>query len=218
MKIERIQYQKKVSKWTKQKFLATRSSLLGRIKNEDDQQSWLEFYNAYWKLIYNVARKSGLNDMDAQDVVQETVLTVLRKIKEFEYNRDKGSFKGWLKVITRSRIVDHWRKTSRELKKNDNDNEISLLFESLPNPDGFELEKIWEHEWLNNIHSIAQERVKQQVSAQQFQIFDCYVLKEWSVEQIKKKLNFSAGQIYMAKHRVGKIYKTELNMLMEKDA
>ncbi len=156
--------------------------------------------------------------MDAQDVVQETVLTVLRKIKEFEYNRDKGSFKGWLKVITRSRIVDHWRKTSRELKKNDKDDEISLLFESLPNPDGFELEKIWEHEWLNNIHSIAQERVKQQVSAQQFQIFDCYVLKEWSVEQIKRKLNFSAGQIYMAKHRVGKIYKTELNMLMEKDA
>ena len=153
--------------------------------------------------------------MDAQDVVQETVLTVLRKIKNSNIIVIKGHSKGiaphdpesW---ITGGKPAANLKKMTRIMK--------SLLFESLPNPDGFELEKIWEHEWLNNIHSIAQERVKQQVSAQQFQIFDCYVLKEWSVEQIKKKLNFSAGQIYMAKHRVGKIYKTELNMLMEKDA
>jgi len=202
------------------KFLATRSSLLGRMKNEEDQQSWLEFYNTYWKLIYNVARKSGLKDADAQDVVQETVLTVLRKIKEFEYNRDKGSFKGWLKVITRSRIMDHWRKSSRQPEKNTNqgtERETSGLDESLPDPEGFELEKIWEQEWLSNIHSIALDRVKQQVSPQQFQIFDCYVLKEWSVEEIKKKLNFSSGQIYMAKHRVGKLFKQELQLLMEEE-
>ena len=178
------------------KFLATRSSLLGRMKNEEDQQSWLEFYNTYWKLIYNVARKSGLKDADAQDVVQETVLTVLRKIKEFEYNRDKGSFKGWLKVITRSRIMDHWRKSSRQPEKNTNqgtESETSGLDESLPDPEGFELEKIWEQEWLSNIHSIALDRVKQQVSAQQFQIFDCYVLKEWSVKEIKSKLLWQAN-------------------------
>ena len=202
------------------KFLATRSSLLGRMKNEEDQQSWLEFYNTYWKLIYNVARKSGLKDADAQDVVQETVLTVLRKIKEFEYNRDKGSFKGWLKVITRSRIMDHWRKSSRQPEKNTNqgtERETSGLDESLPDPEGFELEKIWEQEWLSNIHSIALDRVKQQVSPQQFQIFDCYVLKEWSVEEIKKKLNFNSGQIYMAKHRVGKLFKQELQLLMEEE-
>ena len=159
-------------------------------------------------------------DADAQDVVQETVLTVLRKIKEFEYNRDKGSFKGWLKVITRSRIMDHWRKSSRQPEKNTNqgtERETSGLDESLPDPEGFELEKIWEQEWLSNIHSIALDRVKQQVSPQQFQIFDCYVLKEWSVEEIKKKLNFSSGQIYMAKHRVGKLFKQELQLLMEEE-
>ena len=89
--------------------------------------------------------------------------------------------------------------------------------ESLPDPEGFELEKIWEQEWLSNIHSIALDRVKQQVSPQQFQIFDCYVLKEWSVEEIKKKLNFSSGQIYMAKHRVGKLFKQELQLLMEEE-
>jgi RNA polymerase sigma-70 factor (ECF subfamily) len=202
------------------KFLATRSSLLDRMKNEEDQQSWLEFYNTYWKLIYNAARKSGLKDPDAQDVVQETVLTVLRKIKEFEYNRDKGSFKGWLKVITRSRIMDHWRKCSRQPGKNTNqgtEREASDLDESIPDPGGFELEKIWEQEWRSNIHSIALDRVKQQVSAQQFQIFDCYVLKEWSVGEIKSKLHFSSGQIYMAKHRVGKLFKQELQLLMEEE-
>ncbi len=202
------------------KFLATRSSLLGRMKNEEDQQSWMEFYNTYWKLIYNVARKSGLSDTDSQDVVQETILTVLRKIKEFEYSREKGTFKGWLKVITRSRIMDHWRKTSRQpekLSNKSNENESSGPDESIPDPDGFELERIWEQEWIKNIHSIAMDRVKTQVSAQQFQIFDCYVIKEWSVEEIKNKLNFSSGQIYMAKHRVGKLFKKELQLLMEEE-
>jgi RNA polymerase sigma-70 factor (ECF subfamily) len=59
-------------------FIATRWSLLSRLRNLDDQASWQDFFNTYWKLIYGVALKAGLNDAEAQDVVQETVLTVVR--------------------------------------------------------------------------------------------------------------------------------------------
>ena len=61
------------------------------------------------------------------------------------------------------------------------------------------------------------DRVRQKVNAKQFQIFDCYVLKEWSVDDMKKKLGFSSGQIYMAKYRVGKLFKHELEQLLEEE-
>ena len=173
-------------------FLATRSTLLNRMKNDGDQEGWVDFFNTYWKLIYSVAKKVGLSDADAQDVVQETILTVHRKIKEFDYDRNKGSFKGWLKVITRSRITDHWRKQGRrpdKPNKHINEDAGSRPDETIPDPSGFELERIWEQEWQSNLHSMAIDRVRQKISAQQFQIFDCYVLKEWSVENIKRKLD-----------------------------
>jgi RNA polymerase sigma-70 factor (ECF subfamily) len=57
-------------------WLPTRRTLLSRLKNWDDQQSWREFFNTYWRFIYAVAIRSGLTDAEAQEVVQETVITV----------------------------------------------------------------------------------------------------------------------------------------------
>src|SRR5690348_971329 len=90
--------------------IATRHSLLGRMKNAEDQASWQDFFNMYWRLIYGVAVKAGLSDAEAQDVVQETILTVARKIKDFETNPERGSFKSWLMQITRWRIADQFRR------------------------------------------------------------------------------------------------------------
>src|SRR6266568_6792262 len=90
----------------------TRHSLLRRMKDWEDQASWQEFFNLYWKLIYGVAIKAGLNDAEAQDVVQETVLAVAKNLKGFEVGRDRGSFKSWLLQTTRWRIADQFRKRS----------------------------------------------------------------------------------------------------------
>jgi len=73
-----------------QSFLPTRRSLLSRIRDWDDQESWRRFFDTYWRLIYNTAVKAGLSDAEAQDVVQETILTVAKKIKEFHYDPTVG--------------------------------------------------------------------------------------------------------------------------------
>ena len=59
--------------------IPTRSSLLGRLVNWDDQESWREFFNTYWKLIYSVALKAGLTEDEAEEVVQETVITAAKR-------------------------------------------------------------------------------------------------------------------------------------------
>src|SRR6185436_20130176 len=97
-----------------EELIPTRQSLLERLRRWDDQCSWQEFFDSYWGLIYGVARKAGLNDADAQDVVQETIIATARKMPEFRYDPSVGTFKAWLMRLTRWRIADHFRRQQYE--------------------------------------------------------------------------------------------------------
>src|SRR6185503_15557951 len=90
--------------------IPTRRSLITRLKCWDDQESWNTFFETYWKLIYRAARSSGLNDAEAQDVVQETVISVCKQMPHFKYDPETGSFKNWLLKLTYWRITDQFRK------------------------------------------------------------------------------------------------------------
>ena len=93
--------------------IATRHSLLNRLKDWGDQTSWQEFFDTYARLIYNVAFKAGLSDVEAREVVQETIIAVARKIGEFKADPAHGSFAAWLMQLTRWRIADQWRKRDK---------------------------------------------------------------------------------------------------------
>src|SRR3989440_3803407 len=93
--------------------LATRRSLVDRLANWDDQRRWQDFFDTYWKLIYGVARKSGLTDTEAQEVVQETMISVAKHMPTFTYDPAVGSFRGWLLQMTHWRIRDQQRKRAK---------------------------------------------------------------------------------------------------------
>src|SRR5580704_9290848 len=96
-----------------QTLIPTRYSLLSRLQNWDDWESWKDFFDTYWRLIYSVAIKSGLTETEAQDVVQETLISVAKDIQKFRHDRKLGSFKGWLRNVTRWRVADQLRKRTR---------------------------------------------------------------------------------------------------------
>lgn len=193
--------------------LATRRSLIDRLANWDDQRRWQEFFDTYWKLIYAAARRSGLTDAESQDVVQETIITVARQIEKLRYDPAIGSFKGWLLQITRWRIGDQLRKRDRAVKLQSNDDQRTATIERVPDPNAVDLEAFWEKEWQQNLFAAAITRVKKKVDPKQFQIFDCYVRKEWSAQEVARKLRVSVGQVYLARHRVGALLKKEIKAL-----
>src|SRR5205823_14787791 len=94
---------------------ATGRRLLSRLKQSNAQESWREFFDTYWRLIYASALNDVLTDSESQEVVQESILTVVKKIRSFRYDPAIGSFKGWLLTIVRWRIVDQFRKRQQQI-------------------------------------------------------------------------------------------------------
>ena len=101
------------SKHEKAEFLPTRQTLLSRLKDLDDHESWRRFFDTYWKLIYPVATKARLQDTEAQDVLQETIISVSRNIGTFKYEPETCSFKTWFMRVTHSRISNQFRKRKK---------------------------------------------------------------------------------------------------------
>ena len=195
--------------------LETRSSLIQRLKATINGESWEEFFHTYWELIYNVARRAGLSEADAQDIVQETILKVHNSLDRFEYNRKRGTFKGWLRTVTRSRLNDFFKKQQRRPALNQPLEETADELQNLRDPEGPEIEKIWDEEWNRNLIQAALNRTKKLSSPKQFQIFKCHYIDEWTVRETCRTLGVNAAQVYMAKQRVGKIFREAVETLQE---
>jgi RNA polymerase sigma factor (sigma-70 family) len=199
--------------------IPTRQSLLSRLKDWDDQDSWKVFFDTYWKLIYNAAIKAGLTDAEAQDVVQETVLSVLKNMAGFDYNSEKGSFKGWLLRLTSWRIVDQLRKRQKGIEVPNSDPQTSTkteVLDAVADPMGLKLEATWDAEWESNLMDAAIERVKRKVDPKHYQVFDLYVFKKWPVSKVARTLKVNPGRVYLTKHRIGNLIKTEVTYLRTK--
>ncbi len=190
----------------------TRRSLIERLHDWKDQRSWDEFYRTYWRLIYSVATKAGLNREEAWDAVQETILTVAKQTRDGRYDAEKGSFKSWLLHITLWRIKDQFRKRPARQDANQESNGGEAA-DRQADINGETFEKIWEREWQQNILKAAVERVKMRVSPQHFQIFDYHVLRGMSSGDVRRKLGVSMAQIYLTKHRIGKLLREEIEYI-----
>lgn len=196
---------------------ATRSSLVSRLHNWSDHGGWQDFFDTYWKLIYAVATKAGLSDAEARDVVQETVVAVAKQMRDGGYDRTKSSFKNWLCLITRRRIIDHFRKrTDPKLRPATRDRDDASRTDTVnraPDPASLDLASVWEEEWRKNLLDAAVERVKQKVTPKQFQIFDLSVLRDLPMGEVTKLLKVNPAQVYLARHRVGALVKKEAKRL-----
>ena len=196
-------------------FIPTRRTLLSRLRDLDDQASWRDFFDTYWKLIYSTAIKSGLSDADAQDVVQETILTVTRRIPEFKYDPAVGSFKGWLLHTTRWRILDHLRKQRPDAPMPADAARDTDLLTQIPDPEGARIEAAWDAEWQQNLLDAALQRVKRQVNPKHYQVFELYALKEWPAGKVASTLGVNLAQVHLIKHRIGGLIKKEVKRLEE---
>lgn len=200
----------------------TRSSLLRRVKNPEDQESWTQFNALYGKLVLGFALKAGLTEDEAQEVVQETMIAAAKHLPEFRYDPKVCSFKTWLLNLSRWRVQDQLRKRDKPgapaRNTADDDPNRTSTIERVADLGGNQLEAIWDQEWRTTLLEAALAKVKPKVDASQWQIFDLCALKEWSVKEVTKALGISAGTVYLAKHRISALLKKELKRLERRAA
>ena len=199
--------------------LLTRRTLLSRLRNLDDQESWRTFFDLYWQLLYNVARKSGLDDLGAQEIVQDTVIAVARQMPEFRYDPARGTFRQWLLRITRRRIIDHLRRVYRQPPRADvapeSLDEDQQHSAAIIDQSASAIDAAWDEEWEKATFEAALAQVRAAVNPRHFQVFDYCVLKEWPASKVAATLNLNAAQVYLAKHRVAQAMKRAVRRINE---
>ena len=200
--------------------IPTRASLLQRLKDLDDKSSWDEFYDLYHDLIFSVARRAGLSETEAAEVVQDTLLSVAKKMPGFIYDPAKDSFKGWLLTLTRWRMRNQLAKRSRMVaqqprisRSQEEEEPRTATIEGIPDPTGPELESIWEKEWETRVLETALARIKRQVQPQHYEIYHLHVVLGQPVREVTRALGTSPVQVYLAKHRIGNLLKKEIKRL-----
>lgn len=198
--------------WT----IATRATLLARLKDIDDHKSWGEFVDTYSPLIRGVAVKWGLTKTEAKDVVQETMISVARHMPGFKYDAKIGSFKSWLLKMTRWRISDQFKKRQRSIIGHEGYGEM-VEGNARIDLEGVQwksdLEKLWDEEWKNNLLNAALGKVRRRLNPRHYQAYDCCVNKGWKPERVAKLLGIPVDQVYLAKHRVLEAVKKEVQRL-----
>src|ERR1700685_2729121 len=83
---------------------ATRASLLVRIRDGQDVEAWRQFTRVYSPVVYGFARKRGLQDADAADLMQEMLRSVAVHVGRLEYDPKRGTFRSWLFTVTRNKL------------------------------------------------------------------------------------------------------------------
>lgn len=177
---------------------ATRPSLLVRIRDHRDELAWAEFARLYTPLIYRYARQAGLQDSDASLVTQDVLVTVARTIHRFDYDRQTGSFRGWLKVVTRSRLGDFARAQGKHIPGS-GDTAMLRAIDAQPDPSQPDL---WEREYRRSLFEWAVERIRSDFEETTWEAFWQTSVDGLTAADVAESIGLSVGAVYIARSRV----------------
>lgn len=177
----------------------TRASLLLKLRDPQDHAAWMEFVSLYEPVIYRLLRKSGLRDADALDVLQELLLAVNRSIERWELGEDRGSFRGWLRRVTRNLVISWVRRQKRQVTTSAVD--LDGLLETQPATDGPETDE-FDQELQRALFRQASLCVQSEVAPRTWEAFHETSVLGNSIADAAIKLGMSIGAIRVAKCRV----------------
>jgi RNA polymerase sigma-70 factor (ECF subfamily) len=177
----------------------TRASLLVQLRSGSNHVAWQEFVNLYGPVIYGFARKRGLQDADAADLMQDVLRSVSGAIGRLDYDRKQGTFRGWLFTITRNKVFNFLSARRLRPQATGDTNTHQLLGSQPDEKDGSEA---WEMEYQRRLASLAMEQIKGEFQENTWRAFWLTAVEGASAAEVSKQVGLSAGAIYVAKSRV----------------
>lgn len=172
----------------------TRASLLLRLKSRDNSLAWQEFATIYRPILLRYAQACGLDAHAAEDIAQDCLAQVNQAIGRFDYDKRRGGFKRWLRVMVKRRVINRWR------KRNDAPADSSAFDrpqtrEQLPEQD---FERIWLDEHLR--HCLG--KLRNEVDPQTCDVFQRLALDDWPVDKVCATYAITPNNAYVIKSRL----------------
>lgn len=198
---------------------ATRQTLLQRLRSPDASHAWEEFYTLYWQVILRYAAKLGLDAAAAQDVLQETMVTLIRILPDFKYDRAKGKFRNFVltivhrKVLAAKRRAYRWREVSADAVRDADDQPLMARLEA----DGPAPDEVAETRWRESIWEEALARVQRDpsVKANTFDVFRAYVIDGDSASEVARHFEVKENAVYQIRNRMLKRLERETQALLK---
>ncbi|MBT8042938.1 MAG: sigma-70 family RNA polymerase sigma factor [Pontiella sp.] len=177
----------------------TRATLIQRVQNQHDEESWDEFVRVYRRYIYAIIRSMNISEHDTEDILQQVLINVWNHLPKMDYDKI-NRFRSWLSTVTKNCVTDFIRKRSRDanrLEKAGQDDTLTYL-KSIRLP---EIDAIAEREWEVHLTNLAMENIEPLFSGKAVDAFRL-TLEGKSVEEIAKALDLKENSVYRLKNRV----------------
>jgi RNA polymerase sigma-70 factor (ECF subfamily) len=178
----------------------TRASLLFRLRDPRDHEAWVEFVAIYEPAIYRQLRKSGLQDADARELMQELFVAVNRHVGRWEPAKERGSFRGWLRRVARNLVIN-WMKNGQRRTIAFGGPEADTLFDDLQ-AQGCPESAEFDRELRRSIFHRASETVRLEQSPKAWHAFWETAVAGNSPADVARQLGMSPGAVRVAKCRV----------------
>ena len=172
--------------------------MLLEIRDKDNTIAWSEFVAIYMPLLHSYSMKAGLQDSDAADVAQDVLRQVVTHIQSFDYQPERGSFRGWLLTIARNFL----RKRGAKKHNGTVGTGESAVVELLSQQPAKEESDAWEIEYQQRLFHVAAESVKSEFRPATWAAFWRTAVDNANADTVAGELGMSVGAIYIAKSRV----------------
>jgi RNA polymerase sigma-70 factor (ECF subfamily) len=183
--------------------LTTSASLLARLRQPGDRESWDRFVTLYTPLLMFWARRAGLAHQDAADLVQDVFVALLERLPEFSY--DGRSFRGWLRTV----LMNKWRDRVRNARPTQ-----ALNAHDPPAADD-SLEALWDAEHQRLLLAAALEIMKSEFTENTWRACWETVVQDRPVPQVARELGVTENVVYIARSRVLRRLRAELDGLLD---
>lgn len=182
----------------------TPPSLLEQIRNPSADRAWERFVSLYTPYLFSLVRRAGVGREEASDVVQDVFLLLTRKMPDFEYNAQL-SFRAWLRTMVRNRLHEIGRRRSVSMPFSAN--EIDL-------EDSAEADSVEEREYRSHLIARALEVMQRDFAPTTWKACWEHVVSSRTALEVAAELGISEGAVYVAKFRVLRRLREELNGLL----
>lgn len=177
----------------------TSTGLLLRVRDPADGTAWTCLVTLYTPLLAAWVRRAGVPQQDADDLVQEVLLAVAREMPAFEYDRSRGTFRGWLRTILTNRIRNHQRARTRTPTAEPFDNN---MLDALADP-ASDLSREWDREHDRHVAAGLLEAVRPEFGDRVWASFTRVVMDGERPADVAAALGTSIDSVYQARSRSG---------------